>query len=76
MARAAQSTSTLGSLSVGFSLGKYTRAESDHPVIDNRKVFEILQCLLSAGSVDASAWVRPARARLTRYALRASGPLQ
>ena len=30
---------------MGFSSGKYTRAESNDPVIDNRKVYEIPQCL-------------------------------
>ena len=44
MARAAQWRSSFWSESVGFSSGKYTRAESDHPVIDNRKVYEILHC--------------------------------
>ena len=41
----------------------YTRAESNHRVIDNRKVYENLQCQ-SAGSIDVNVCVRPARARL------------
>ena len=29
----------------GIQSWQYTRAKSNHPVIDNRKVYEILQCL-------------------------------
>ena len=38
----------------GIQCWQYTRAESDHRVINNRKVIENLQYLQSAGSVDVT----------------------